>query len=737
LVTSVIEPPAPATIAAPAERQSPLPPAAGGRDLRIDLLRGFCVLAMVVDHIAGPSVLYGLTGGNRFYTSAAEAFIFISGLVMGLVYRRIIVRDGIGAALRRVMERAVALYLLTVTLTLLFIPAWELFAVRRAQGVDFQDPAAFIVSVLTLHRTYYLVDIPLLYTFLIFIAPAAIVLLSQRKTMLVLIASWAIWALYQFFPEQADMPWPIAGNYLFYASAWQVFFFTGLVLGWHHTDLSRKFAEVPRQPLLVLSGLGFAALILLYQIVDRLPRIMSDPDQATSVQLFILEVLFGKSDVRPGRIVASIVVFGFFYLLVTEFWRPLYRATGWFLLPLGQSALYAYAAHVVLAVPTSVLLDFLTVPDRYARPLNAVIQIATLALIWLFIKGRVLFVSPSSGHARYVWPVAAVLACALLLPLDPSPTLPGFASAAPETDPFASRVARAFGTPVPGSPPRAEGTAVPLPRPSLRQVQSPLPRGEPRASAYVGSIRGTFRNMQFFSRALDKDMPYFVYLPPGYAEENRRYPVVYLLHGNSGSYEEWAAYGLIDRADRMIATREILPLIIVLPQGDFSYWVNLVDGPAYGDYLRADLVRHINATYRILPGREHRAIGGLSMGATGALVQAFRYPQEFGVVGAHSPSLPEEGTRDFLGEGRDYELRDPISLAALGGRLHELTIWIDMGNEDDWLPRAEELDEILTERGIDHQFNVPPGDHYGGYWTRMVPEYLRFYDAALNPERRP
>jgi enterochelin esterase-like enzyme len=732
-------------IAAPPEREAPPAssprqddsPVVGGRDLRIDLLRGFCVLAMVVDHIGGPSVLYALTGGNRFYTSAAEAFIFISGLVMGLAYRRIVERDGLGGALRRAMERTLALYLLTITLTLLFIPAWEFLATRRAQGVDFQDPAGFIVSVLTLHRTYYLVDIPLLYTFLIFVAPAAMALLSQGKTALVLAGSWTLWALYQFFPEQTDMPWTIAGNYLFYASAWQVFFFTGLVVGWHHSALRQRLATLPQRALLILSGLGFAALVILYHLVDRLPRILSDPELAADIQLFLLEVVFGKSDVRPGRIAASIIVFGFFFLLVSELWRPLHRAVGWFLLPLGMSALYAYAAHVVLAVPVAVLLDALAVPDRYARPVNAAAQVAVLAAIWLLIKGRVLFVSPSQGRARYLWPVAAMLTCAVLLPLDPSPSIPGFAHAAPEQDPLASRVARAFGTPMPGAPPRGEGTPVPLPRPSLRQVQTQLRRGEPRVSEYVGNLRGTFRNMQFFSRALDRDMPYFIYLPPGYDDDNRRYPVLYLLHGNSGHYEEWAAYGVIDRADRMIATYEILPMIIVLPQGDFSYWVNLVDGPAYGDYTRADLVRHIGATYRVLPGREHRAIGGLSMGGTGALINAFRFPQEFGVVGAHSPSLPDEGSRDFLGEGQDFALRDPISLARQANRLHDLWIWIDAGNDDDWLPRVEILSDTLEERGIDHQLHIPPGDHDDTYWRRMVPEYLRFYDSALNPERRP
>src|SRR5437773_788078 len=95
---------------------TPYAPAEAGRDLRVDLLRGYCVFAMVVDHIGGPSLLYGLTGGNRFYTSAAEAFIFISGLVMGLVYHRLLERDGLGYSLRRAIERAVTLYLVTITL---------------------------------------------------------------------------------------------------------------------------------------------------------------------------------------------------------------------------------------------------------------------------------------------------------------------------------------------------------------------------------------------------------------------------------------------------------------------------------------------------------------------------------------------------------------------------------------------------------------------------------------------
>ncbi len=90
--------------------------AGGKRDLRLDLLRGFAVFAMVADHLGGdPSWLYNVTGGNHFLFSAAEGFVFISGLVMGIVYAGIIAKKGVGEASWKALQRAVTLYLLTVS----------------------------------------------------------------------------------------------------------------------------------------------------------------------------------------------------------------------------------------------------------------------------------------------------------------------------------------------------------------------------------------------------------------------------------------------------------------------------------------------------------------------------------------------------------------------------------------------------------------------------------------------
>ncbi len=95
-------------------------PAADKRDLRLDLLRGFAVVVMVVDHVGGSSWLYLITGGNAFFVSGAEAFIFISGLVVGMVYGAMALKQGIWVAQKKALERAWTLYRLTVVLTLLF-----------------------------------------------------------------------------------------------------------------------------------------------------------------------------------------------------------------------------------------------------------------------------------------------------------------------------------------------------------------------------------------------------------------------------------------------------------------------------------------------------------------------------------------------------------------------------------------------------------------------------------------
>jgi len=109
---------------------------ASKRDLRLDLLRGYCVVAMTVDHLDAPTWLYVFTGGNRFFVSAAEGFLFISGLVMGIVYRPIAETRGLPTAAVKALRRALFLYLVTVAATLGFMWLSGRLGLPWATGVD-------------------------------------------------------------------------------------------------------------------------------------------------------------------------------------------------------------------------------------------------------------------------------------------------------------------------------------------------------------------------------------------------------------------------------------------------------------------------------------------------------------------------------------------------------------------------------------------------------------------------
>ncbi len=247
------------------------------------------------------------------------------------------------------------------------------------------------------------------------------------------------------------------------------------------------------------------------------------------------------------------------------------------------------------------------------------------------------------------------------------------------------------------------------------------------------SGKGTIRDGNFFSPVLNRSMPYRVYLPPGYANGSQAYPVLYMLHGYSGTYLEWYNLGLPGRADDLISDNKIKPFIIILPMGETGYWINQANcGPPWADYLAKDVVGHVDATYRTLPTPANRAIGGLSMGAHGALQIGFNFPGVFSIIGAHSPTIR---TRDqspgYFGDTAYFATVDPISLARTKD-LSGYKIWIDIGQQDTlWLPRAEELHQVLLDRNIPHTWNVSPGDHSGDYWVLHLIDYLQFYTGAF------
>ena len=229
-------------------------------------------------------------------------------------------------------------------------------------------------------------------------------------------------------------------------------------------------------------------------------------------------------------------------------------------------------------------------------------------------------------------------------------------------------------------------------------------------------------------------MPYLVFLPPGYdSDRAARFPALYMLHGLGGDLTEWTEYRIFEEADALIRAGEIPPLLIVLPEGGQSYWVDHAGGPRWGTYTARDVTAEIDGRYRTLADPDHRAVGGNSMGAHAALQLAMNFPDVFRVAGAHSPTLRGRDTLPpYFGDQAWFEAHDPATLIARRPEVaRSLRVWLDIGDGDFFLAPVTELHRRLDALGIPHQFHVLPGPHEDEYWRANVGRYLRFYGEAM------
>jgi hypothetical protein len=368
-----------------------------GRDPRLDLLRGFCVFAMMVDHIGGTSWLYVLTGGNRGPVTAAEGFVFLSGLVLGMVSRRRISRDGLGGAVRAALGRAWTLYGLTVVLTLIFVgltvgtdlAIW----VDRSLLGEIESWPALVTSVVLLRFTWHGTDILALYALLLVASPLALLLLSEGHHWRLLGGSWALWLMFQAAPEHAVIPWPIEHATSFPVAAWQALFTTALVIGYRREEIAawltstaerREGAGVAYRAALAAAACGLVVI----GIALTVGQAHAMGPAGTALGSFDL---YDKSSLGIGRIAAFSSVAVLIYTALTLCWRPIERALGWLLIPLGQASLYAYAVHLFVIVLAYNVPPYVGSDQPGWELHNTVGQLLLVLLVWAMVKRKVLF----------------------------------------------------------------------------------------------------------------------------------------------------------------------------------------------------------------------------------------------------------------------------------------------------------------------------------------------------------
>ena len=262
------------------------------------------------------------------------------------------------------------------------------------------------------------------------------------------------------------------------------------------------------------------------------------------------------------------------------------------------------------------------------------------------------------------------------------------------------------------------------------------------------------------STILKKDVKYAVYLPPGYTTSNRDYPVVYLLHGYSDDHTGWIQFGEIQHyTDKGISEGIITPMIIIMPNGDSSWYINSYDGREnYEDFFIKEFIPSIEKLYRIKSQKRYRGIAGLSMGGYGALIYSIKYPELFTAAAALSAAVFDDDAmvampddvwvqRSFprlFGSGlkgkqrltKNWYNNSILKIVETKSEddLNKVRYWIDCG-DDDFLTKGNCLLHIaLTEKNVQHEFRVRDGVHSWSYWRNGITNALQFIGQSFHQE---
>jgi enterochelin esterase-like enzyme len=218
------------------------------------------------------------------------------------------------------------------------------------------------------------------------------------------------------------------------------------------------------------------------------------------------------------------------------------------------------------------------------------------------------------------------------------------------------------------------------------------------------------------SKVLDGQTREFrVYTPPGYDENpNTRYPVMYLLHGNNDVPAGWIDVGRANMIlDNLIAEKKAVPMIVVIPFGHAVPYGQQGDNNAlFERYLVEDVMPSAEKAYRILPGRENRAIVGYSMGGGHSLQIGLGHLDLFSAVAGFSSAVPGNFDSRFK----------PLMDDPDGTNAKLKLFWIGCGRQDSLFARNQSLSESLTAKKIRHTFAATEGRHNYTVWRKYLIE---------------
>jgi len=243
--------------------------------------------------------------------------------------------------------------------------------------------------------------------------------------------------------------------------------------------------------------------------------------------------------------------------------------------------------------------------------------------------------------------------------------------------------------------------AFPDPPADINVKRDDIPHGKLEMIEYDSKTVGTTRKMQ-------------VYTPPGYTTD-KKYPVLYLLHGIGGDETEWERFATPDvLLDNLIADGKAVPFIIVMPNGraqknDRSD-AGMGAAPAFAKFERDlldDVIPTIQSRYSAYTDREHRALAGLSMGGGQTLNFGLTHLDTFAWLGSFSAAPNTKPPAELV--------PDP---AAVKEQLK--MFWISAGNKDGLISISQGMHDYLKEKGVPHIWHVDGNGHDATHWRNSL-----------------
>jgi enterochelin esterase-like enzyme len=207
----------------------------------------------------------------------------------------------------------------------------------------------------------------------------------------------------------------------------------------------------------------------------------------------------------------------------------------------------------------------------------------------------------------------------------------------------------------------------------------------------------------------------WIYTPPGYQKGTQRYPVLYLLHGSNDTAAGWTTAGYANFViDNLLAEKKATPAIVVMPWGHATPFGTQGNDPLFEKYVLEDVIPTVEAKYRVAPGRQNRAIAGLSMGGGQALRIGLGHLDLFSSVASFSGAIPQ----DFETRFADLLAKPEVTNAKLK------TLWIGCGQQDSLFNRSKNLSDLLTKHKVKHVFRATEGVHNYTIWRKYLAEHL-------------